>query len=414
MKRLVVLCSLLGLGLPGCGLFQVTVNGKPVGKTPGGEQAAADGTAATGDGSTATAANGATGEAQPAKLPAREVKLADAMPEPVVIEGKHTGTQMVPVKIVTKTPRKISVVVLGGYAYQGYSGSGRIDSVKITPDEPLTFDVQSVQGDDPRPWHVVVRDDEQTTFTGKTVVYGNPRAGSKLQERVLNDYSVLSAGVRLAGGERAQSSPEFAAELFTTVDERFFVFTKKERPCHDATGPLQVGEPLLLDFISSNNVQLRRANGERAMCYLDVNDLDLELTTERPAEIVMPPAVPPKVSETSNLWNDEEFLPLADQEPRIAAYKERKAKVSECFDREWSKHDPDGKAGDYDVVQFDSRGNIKKVESMSDRISRKVDKVCKVTALEKEREAIRKELRAEGEAKSAASLEVVAARFAKK
>lgn len=401
-----MLCALLGLSLAGCSLFQVTVNGKPVGGAAGSE--AADGTApAASDGSTAAAT-----EQGPAKLPGKHIKLADSLAEPVVLEGKHTGEQMVPVKITSKTARKISVIVLGGYAYRGYSGSERIDSVKVSPDAPLEFDVQSIKGEDKRPWHVIVRDDEQTTFTGKTAVYGNPRAGAKLQERVLDDYSVLSAGVRIAG-DQSQSSPEFAAELFTTVDERFFVWLKKERPCHDATGPISAGEPLLLDFLGGNSVSLRRANGERAMCYIDNADLDLELTTERPAEIVMPPAVPPKVSETGNIWNDEEFLSLADQKPRIASYKERKAKVSACFDKEWSKHDPDGKAGDYDVVQYDSRGNVKKVESMSDRIFRKVDRVCKVTALEKEREGIREQLRKEGEAESAKSIEKVAARFAK-
>lgn len=411
--RIAMLCSLLGLSLAGCGLFQVTVNGKVV-RGPGSEEAkAADGTgtAQNADGTTTASA-----EQGPAKLPARDVKLADAMPEPAVIEGKHTGEQMVPVKVVTKTPRKISVVVLGGYAYQnnGYSGSQRIDSVKVTPDEPLVFDVKSEQGPDPRPWHVVIADDEQTFFSGKNVVYGNPRAGAKLEERQLSDYSVLGSnmGQRLVGGQ-SQRSPEFAAELFTSVDERFFVWLKKERSCYGATGPISTGEPLLLDRTSGGrSANFRRANGEWADCNLD--DMELDVTTTRPAEIVMPPAVPPQVSLTQNLWNDEEFLPLADEVPRIAAYKERKAKVSECWNREWDKHDPDGKAGDYDVIQYDSRGQIKKVESMSDRIMRKVDKVCKFTALEKERDAIREQLRKEGEAKSAKALEGVATHFAKK
>lgn len=408
--RTALLCSLLGLNLAGCGLFQITVNGKPMGKTPGGEAAAADGTAATSDGTTAA---GATASAEPAKLPAREVKLAEAMPEPVVLEGKPTGEQRVPVKVVTTTPRKVSVVVLGGWAYQGSSGHSRLDGVKVTPDEPLEFEIKSKNGDDPRPWHVVVADVEQTYFTGKNVVYGHPRAGAKLEERVLDNYSVLSSGMghRIAGGQTPQS-PEFAAELFATVDERFFVYTKKERTCYAATGTIAPGEPLLFDFRGSgSSIYLRRANGERADC--NIQDLELELTTEKPAEIVMPPAVPPKVSETQNLWNDEEFLPLADQNPRIAAYKERKAKVSACWDKEWDKHDPDSKAGDYDVVQYDSRGNIKKVESMSDRIMRKVDKVCKFTSLKEERDAIREELRKDGEARSAEAMKVVAARFAK-
>jgi len=401
-----MLCSLLCLGLAGCSLFQMTVNGKPVGGAPGEEATAADGTgtsAATGDGITPQA---------PAKLPARDVKLAEVVTEPVVLEGKHTGEQMVPVKVTSSTPRKISVIMLGGYAYRGSSGGERIDNVKVTPDEPFEFEIRSEQGENKRPWHLVVKDDEQTRFTGKTVVYGHPRDGAELKERVLDDYSVLSAGIQIAG-DQGQGSSEFAAELFTAVDERFFVWVTKERPCHDATGPLLVGEPLLLDFLGGNSVTLRRANGERPMCYIDNTDLELELTTKRPAEIVMPPAVPPKVNQTSNLWDADEFQPLAAEKPRIAAYEERKAKVSQCFDREWSKHDPDGKAGNYDVVQFDSRGNIKKVEAMSDRIMRKVDKVCKVTALEKERAGIREELRKEGEAKSAEAVERVAARFAK-
>ena len=120
------------------------------------------------------------------------------------------------------------------------------------------------------------------------------------------------------------------------------------------------------------------------------------------------------VDETQHLWSDEEFLPLADQKPRIAAYKERKAKASACLDREWSKHDPDGRAGDYDVVEYDSRGNVKKVERMSDRIMRKVEPVCKLNALEKERDAIREELRKEAEAESAKAIEKVETRFAKK
>lgn len=412
MKRL-ALCSLIGLGLglgsAGCGLFQVTVNGKPVGG-PGSEQAAADGSgvAPTGDGAPAAT----PAETKPAKLPAREVKLAESLVEPVVIEGKATGDQVVPIKIVSSTPRKISLVVLGGHVIRSYSNSSRVDDVKVTPDEPLELDLKSDRSDDPRPWHLVVLDEEQTLFTGKTVVYGHPRAGAKLEERELDEYSVLSSGVMLAGGQ-SSSSAEFAADLFTSVDERFFVWMKKERTCYGGTGPLRVGEPLLLDFLGGSSVYLRRANGERADCNIPQDELDLELATDRPATIVMPPAVPPKVSETQNLWNDEEFLPLADARPRIAAYKERKAKVSECFSREWDKHDPSGNASKYDVVQYDSRGNVKKVESMSDRIMRKVDKVCKVTALEKERDGIREQLRKEGEAQSVKSLALVAARFEK-
>jgi hypothetical protein len=403
--KIPMLCALLGLGLTGCGLFQVTVNGKPMGGAEGTE-AAADGSTPA-DGTTAAADQG------PAKLPAKKLELAESLVDPAVLEGKHTGEQMVPVKLVSKTSRKISVIVVGGYAYQNGSGHTRIDSVKITPEEPLEIEVKSAQGEDKRPWHLVVKDDEQTKFTAKTVVYGNPRAGATLKERVLDDYSVFAAGIQIAG-DQGDRSPEFAAELFTILDERFFVWVKKEHSCHDATGPLLVGEPLLLDSVGGNSVTVRRANGEEAMCYLDVEDLDLALATKPPAEIVMPPAVPPKVSYTDNLWSEDEFLPQAASHPRIAAYEERKVKVSACFDREWSKHDPDGKAGNYDVVQFDSRGNIRKVEAMSDRIMRKVDKVCKVTALEKERAGIREQLRTEGVAHSAKALEQVAAHFAKK
>ena len=46
------------------------------------------------------------------------MKLGDEVAEPVVLTGKYDDALMVPVKVVTSKRRKVSIVVLGGYAYQ--------------------------------------------------------------------------------------------------------------------------------------------------------------------------------------------------------------------------------------------------------------------------------------------------------
>ena len=402
--------ALLALSTSACGLFTVTVNGKTRG--PGAEEASPSGPAAESAAvdSPTKSAKTAASDAEPAPVPVERIALPTEVPQPVVLSGGPTPreAQGVPIEVTSTQPRKVSVYVVGGWGYQSGGGSRRLEHKKITADEPFTFEVKS-SGD--WPWHVVVVDDKQTMMSAETSVYGHPKDGAPIRERVLSDYSLFGTqmGRRLANDE-SQRSPTFAAELFAKLDERFFVFVKEERRCNDATGPLLVGEPLLLDFLGSGTaVDFRRANGERARCYID--DLDIDLTTERPSEVVLPPAVPPKVRETQNLWRDEEFLSLAESNARIAAYVERKKKTEACFDREWDKHDPDGVASRYDYVKYDSRGRVKKVEGMADRIQRKVDKKCKIPALEKERAAIRDELRKQGEERSREALRKVAARF---
>jgi len=154
-----------------------------------------------------------------------------------------------------------------------------------------------------------------------------------------------------------------------------------------------------------------RANGQRASCKVEVSELDSAFTATRPAKVVLPPPVKPSVHEVAMLWNDEEFLPYAGANPRIAKYKQQKAKASACFDKAWDKLDPDGVASKYDVVSLEN-GHVKKVEGLADRLQRKVDAQCGLGKLMTERAAIRKALEKTAITEAAARLARVRDRFA--
>lgn len=313
--------------------------------------------------------------------------------------SKAPGTaDKVKVTINSLQRRTISIFAFGAKLAEGrHQVTSSLQKQLIEPSTPL---VVEVIGKDPV-WYVQVVDVEASVPT-EADVFGAPAADAKVAERSLDRFSSMQYW-----RSRADES-ELAARLFTHLDPKFFVYVTKALECMD--GSLEPNEVVLVeDVVQRREVNLRRANGQRPKC--STASPDSILTTQRPARVVIPPALV-QVRETENLWKDEEFLSLADSNERIGKYAKRKQAANECFDKTWSKLDPDGVANRYDLVSFDKKGRVSKIEDYGEKIQRKVDKACKLDALMKERSAIRAEQKKELTQAAEKRLEPVRQRFA--
>jgi len=65
-----------------------------------------------------------------------------------------------------------------------------------------------------------------------------------------------------------------------------------------------------------------------------------------------------------------------------------------CNHKVWGELDPDNRAGNYEIVTRDTKGNFK-AEDLTSRIQRKANKRCKLNVLEKMEQSIRKKIHAE-------------------
>lgn len=135
----------------------------------------------------------------------------------------------------------------------------------------------------------------------------------------------------------------------------------------------------------------------------------------RPATVKLPPALTGGYvvmkGQTTNPWAPEDFAVLASSSPRVAKYLATKATTRTCVDDMFKKLDPDHRAGAYDVVTFDAKGNVKDVQSLSAKLWKKVGPACKVSALWKERDAVRVELAKQLKSMQDKLLAAIAARF---
>lgn len=338
-----------------------------------------------------------------AAAPPLEWVLEGDLSRPAYLEG--TGSRVV-VSLSSPESRKVAIYGIGAHVQLQMSSAGR----RLGAGEKLEFYVTGKRPD----WKLAVVDVEKTRV-GLEDIHGGPGPDAALVERRIHDYTFIkfySAGTWRDDADLKTRA--FVSELFLKLDEHFFVYASKNLNCNlgGVTAPV-AGEALLLEEPQAGgnypSFRVRRATGDSFQCSGVFEDY---LTTTRPERVVMPAAAPYRVHETSNLWQDEEFYPLADRDPRIAKYIARKKAASECFDKAWGKLDPSGTANRYDLVSLDKQGRVKKVEDYGEKIQKKVDSQCKLDAVMKERSAIRASIKKRFVKDGEAELKAIAARFA--
>lgn len=336
--------------------------------------------------------------------PPLEWVLEGDLSRPAYLDG--SGTRVV-VSLSSPVTRKIVVYGVGAHVDLQTPPTGR----RLGAGEKLEFYVTGK-----RPGWKLAAVDVEKTQVGLEDIHGVPGPQAQLADRRIHDYTFIKF---FSGGrwhhEADLKTREFVTELFVKLDESFFVYATVDMKCElggGVTAP-KADEALLLEETQAGgsypSFKVRRASGDAFKCLGQLEDF---LTTTRPERVVMPPAAPYRVHETSNLWQDEEFFPLADRDPRIAKYISRKKAASECFDKAWGKLDPSGTANRYDLVSFDKQGRVKKVEDYGEKIQKKVDAQCKLDALMKERSAIRATIKQRFVKDGEARLKEIAARFA--
>ena len=393
----------------GCGF--ISVNGRPLGsKAPANPTSAQEGEAVAKNTDASSASTQGTATAadtepdEPPPVQVRRLVMKDL--ETAANLSGEPGQKRIPVAIESDRERVVEVFVVGGTGYtpDGDTGNAFAD-VRLEPEEPWQIEVSSR---DDRGFELVVLDPDETPLDHR-LVFGHPPAGATVEQRTLTDYSLFNTVFFIRATRDRLDPIAFAHGLFTTIDERFFVYATRPQKCSGAEEPLIVGEPLVARYAASG-LDLQRANGQYLRC--NDNDRNPYLSIERPQQVNMPPAVKPQVQYVENLWKEEEFAGRASSNPRIAKYLEHKAKVEACFDREWDELDPDHKASRYDVVEV-SGGKVRRVEGLAEQINRKVDQRCGMSKLVRERTAIRQAIAKEDAKRVEKGLEEVAARFAK-
>ncbi len=340
----------------------------------------------------------------PEKAAAIELALGDDVTTAVsvVVDVPAGKPQWRGVVVKSTVPRDVKVYAFGGAKHLGFGHEGDMMinpaiSGKARPNEPLAFDLFADGGS-----HVtIVAIQPNKTVGTERDIYGKPDDSSDVHGHELVNYSFLNAGGHLG---MTRDSADLAARLFMAIDPAFFVYgVDKRPPCG-----LVPGEPVIL--IADGLVI--HANGEVNDCaFRDVEPAKDYLSTKRPAKLAWPELVMPDTDSNRLIWEDEDFLQLADSDKPIAAYKAAKASTSACYKREWEKRDPNHVAGEYDIVSY-SNGKINKVESFGDRVYRAVYAACKVGVIEKQREAIYKRLADAFKVEERGRLDTIAKRLA--
>ncbi len=328
-----------------------------------------------------------------------ELTLGDSLAAPAVLEltlTAPTATQTVLIK--TTKQRTVRVFVYGlGARVDNLATDQTPEGTIVRPDAPFQVKIKGRPG--PAAIAIV---DETTTPTARQV-YAVPAKLEKLEDRDLDQY-VLALNYKDPFIQtHSHDSAALAANLFLTIDKQLVVYATATAPevrSDDRKTELwrswecgfDVGEPLLILRVhgwgQTQTSDVLRATGQK--CHLR-GPLARHVSTTRPAQLVMPPPVLPAINQSLNRWKDEEFLRLAEANPRIAKYKSTKEAARKCSDALWDKLDPDASANRYDVVTY-SGGKVKKVESLTEKNQRKVDATCKLPPIFKERDAIRTSL----------------------
>ncbi len=318
---------------------------------------------------------------------------------PAAVVGK---SQWRPVVVKSAMPREVRVFAYSTAKHFGFGHEGDMMispelTGKARPDEPLASDLFADGGS--RITLVAIQPNK--TVATERDVYGKPDSSNDVYGHELEKFSFLNLS-----GHRGttRDSADLAGRLFNTIDPAFFVYgTDKRDACR-----LVAGEPVLL---IANSLVLH-ANGEVNDCAFQQGDPAKDyLSTKRAATLVWPDVIMPDTDSNRVIWNDEDFLKLADSDKQIAAYKATKASASACYQREWTKMDPNHTADQWDVVSY-SNGQVSKVESFGDRVFKAVYAACKLSTLEKQRDAIYQRLAKTFKAEERARLDAIAQRLA--
>lgn len=293
--------------------------------------------------------------------------------------------------------REVTLYAFGKNACVGGAQCRSSHEATVRPDAPLDLRVRAWNG--PVVVVAVGEDVEPTEHD----LYGLPKEIKTLDDRALEPHLLAARFHSPFRDDHSHRSAELVARLFLTLDKQFVVYTTvpqiraelrtgnwRSWPCG-----FEAGEPVLildaktpLPNGSPAGIVLR-ATGQR--CRLD-GPLANAVTATPPAQLNLPPPTLPPVNQSLNRWKDEEFIRFAADNPRIARYKTAKDAAKQCSDKMWDKLDPNARSGAYDVVSYDARGKVKKVEGLAARQQREVDAACKLTRLFRERDEIRASL----------------------
>ncbi len=343
---------------------------------------------------------------------ALQLTLPEDMTRPVSVEIAIPAghARWYPVTLTTATKRHVTVVALGGPdAGVGNQASGshghRLDarglgrgewSGLVKPDEPLTFDAYGAGGTK----IYVVAAEPHVTVLDEHVTYGVPAADARPHQRALEHYSLFPYLQPLRPFEVTRESADVAGRLFAAIDPSLILWVADDDHCKHN---ISEGEPVIL--LPAYNIL--HANGQVSECRSWKDD---ELVAAKPAKIALPKIVEPRTTEAQAIWSDEDFLAQADADREIAAYKATKLKARACNDALWAKLDPDGKAGNYDIVTYVD-GKPTKIEGADDRIFRQAYDACKLSVVEAQRASIYKRLSRTFRAAEQRRLDAIAQRF---
>lgn len=338
-----------------------------------------------------------------------ELVLGDSLEKPAVLPLTLTAPNASETVLIKTTKQR----TVQFYVY-GLGARVQANGAIVRPDAPLSAKVYGRPGA-----ATLVVTDETTAAATARDVYSVPPTFAKLEERQLDLYLLAMNHKNPFHDPHGHDAALLAGELFRTIDKRLVVYATAPAPQYrreDRVGEwrawdcgFDVGEPLLILRVhgwgNSQTAKLLRATGQS--CDLRA-PLVNHVSPTPPAQLVLPPPTLPAINQSLNRWKDEEFIPLADTNPRIAKYKATKEAAQKCSDALWKKLDPDASANRYDVVTY-SGGKVKKVESLTEKNQRQVDATCKLQPIFKERDAIRVSLAATYRKDTEARLAAIAA-----
>ncbi len=229
------------------------------------------------------------------------------------------------------------------------------------------------------PFTALVFQREKVSFA-PTQRYGEPAPDSPVKGRALAQFLPYFAGQGCGAATAADA--DIAHQLFTSLPPSFFVFTDHRLGgSNGGAFPPGPGEP----FLYKNRGYILTHDG---VCF---SASDSELTTQPPEKLSFPAIRPLHIvpaKEQNNLWNEEDFLAVADKKA-ADAYRAKKKKAFDCYDKVWDKLDPDHNASRYDVATVQN-GRVARVEGLADRFDRKASAQCKLNKVWSERDKLEK------------------------
>jgi hypothetical protein len=231
--------------------------------------------------------------------------------------------------------------------------------------------------------------------------------GQRSASEVPPGTRVLSLYIKDVRRSASEVTPADALRYFSSAPPDAFVCAPSEIEFHSSCGDprrntrcerrVPAGEPLLI-------IENDRVRGEARVVTVDgeiasvrPNELRADWPQRGPVYTLGPEAL--SVSDDSGRplelvtertgdidWQPDflRLLPAAD--PRRARFVEDQRRVSDCYDREMSKLDPNNRRTHYDIVKGD------RVESLAHHLAERAGAACRVTAFETRRLRLQSEV----------------------